>query len=392
MEPIANSNTEPEFFPDKTPKSARRFMALLRLIIVGGVIIVSAAALLPVQDAISGLSAPWIIGGILVALMVLGGLAFFILAPGNSLVSSAFDVESTAVVVLGMLALIALLIITLFTESASPITTFGMILMAIYTIYVYRLLHEVNRGRQANESLRKKYGDLLQFDREKSDFITVTSHQLRTPLTEVRWALDAALKDPSLPENPRFILQKCKQSIQRLAGIVDDMFRTRAFELTDSNLKKEAVDASSLIREILEGLELLSHQKETDILFEPPETEIILDADRAKIRIALENVIDNAIRYSPKGRVRISMRTEGKNAVIRVEDSGIGIAPEEQNMIFTKFFRAKNALLLQPDGSGIGLYAAKTITERHGGSVSFISEPGKGTIFLINIPLVKSNT
>lgn len=345
--------------------------------------------LLPIGELVSSLSAPFLIGGILIAIMVFSGVAFLIMAPGNSAISSALDIESVAVVGLGTLALIALLIITLFTSSASSITIFGVILMTIYTIYVYRLLHAVNRGRQENEALRKKYGELLQFDKEKSDFITVTSHQLRTPLTEVRWALDSALMDKALPENSRFILQKCKQSIGRLAGIVDDMFRAHAFELTDSNLKKVPVDASSLIREILEGLELLSHQKETDVLFEPPESTVTLDADRAKIRIALENVIDNAIRYSPKGRVRITLRSEGRNAILRVEDSGIGIPPIEQNMIFTKFFRAKNALLLQPDGSGIGLYATKTIVDRHGGSVNFVSEPGKGTIFLITLPLTK---
>ena len=371
------------------PALSKRFWALLRLIVFGGIIIISAAMLLPIGELISSLSAPFLIGGFLITIMVFGGVAFLIMAPGNSAISSSLDIESIAVVVLGMLSLVALFIITLFTESSSPVTIFGLILMTIYTIYVYRLLHETNRGRQANEALRRKYGELLQFDKEKSDFITVTSHQLRTPLTEVRWALDTALMDKALPEESRFILQKCKQSVARLAGIVDDMFRARAFELTDSNLKKEAVDVSSLIREILEGLELMTHQKETDVLFEPPESAITLDADRAKIRIALENVIDNAIRYSPKGRVRISLRAEAGNAIIRVEDSGIGITPEEQNMIFTKFFRAKNALLLQPDGSGIGLYATKTIVKKHGGTANFTSQPGKGTIFLINLPLRK---
>ncbi|MBI2121861.1 MAG: HAMP domain-containing histidine kinase [Candidatus Sungbacteria bacterium] len=389
MEQSQGIKPEPEIPVIAKPTSSKRFWALLRLIIFGGIIIISAATLLPIGELINSLSAPFLIGGFLITIMVLGGVAFLIMAPGNSAISSSLDIESIAVVVLGMLSLVALFIITLFAESSSPVTIFGLILMAIYTIYVYRLLHETNRGRQANETLRQKYGELLQFDKEKSDFITVTSHQLRTPLTEVRWALDSALMDKALPENSRFILQKCKQSVARLAGIVDDMFRARAFELTDSQLKKVPVDATSLIREILEGLELLSHQKETDVLFEPPETAVTFDADRAKIRIALENVIDNAIRYSPKGRVRITLRAEAKNAIARVEDSGIGIPPTEQNMIFTKFFRAKNALLLQPDGSGIGLYAAKTIVERHGGSVNFVSEPGKGTIFLITLPLVK---
>ena len=175
----------------------------------------------------------------------------------------------------------------------------------------------------------------------------------------------------------------------RLANIVEEMLKTRAFEIQNHILRKTNFSAAALISEIVTSRDLLAQQKNVDLNFSPPEKEVTLNADKDKMKIVLENIIDNAVRYAPNGRVDITLGTEGRKAKIEVQDTGIGIDLEDQKRIFTKFFRAKNALLVQPDGSGIGLFATKTIVEQHGGTINFFSQLGKGTKFVITLPLTK---
>jgi len=130
-----------------------------------------------------------------------------------------------------------------------------------------------------------------------------------------------------------------------------------------------------------------AREKEVALVYNPPEHPIILHGAEEELGMAIENVIDNAIRYAPHGSVTVTLQAGHGSAQVRIEDTGIGIAAEDRDRIFRKFYRAQNALLAQPDGTGIGLYITKKIVEKHGGSVSFASELGKGTKFLITLPL-----
>ena len=109
--------------------------------------------------------------------------------------------------------------------------------------------------------------------------------------------------------------------------------------------------------------------------------------DEKMLDLALTNIIDNALKYSPKGTVKISLNKNGDQAVLAVSDSGIGIEAEDLEYIFQKFFRGRNASLVDPNGSGIGLYTAKKIIEMHGGRVSIYSVVGKGTRVEVLLPI-----
>lgn len=388
-------DSSPDFPPrSKTSTVGRAFSAIRFFTFVTALIVLTSILVLPKESPLSYLTsipAPGLIAGAVAGLMLVAVVIYFLALPKSSGAGpkSTLDLESVSAIVIGLLAVLLLGLTNLLASNEpTALAIPGLIILLIYTFYIYRILRDSILAKNENERLQRKYVELLEIDRERADFITVTSHQLRTPLTEIRWSLESVLRN--LKENGQTtILQKSLDSVNRLAGIVNQMLGAHTFAEQNHDLQKTAVDAESLINEIIGELELLAEQKEVSVSFSPPERQVMLDANQEQIKIAIGNLLDNAIRYSPNGTVKISVNASLGKANIRVEDTGIGIAEEDQPRIYTKFFRAKNALLVQPDGSGIGLNAAKSIIEKHGGSINFFSKLNQGTRFIVSLPIAK---
>lgn len=387
------------------------FMAL-RLLLFMVAISFGAFTTLPLEGFLTALTYQKLFGGVALAVILIGVLVYAFRVPRTSIVSSALDLEAIVVIAISTLVMIIAGFVTISISGGKNFLTFAVILMAIYTFYLYKALYGALKIQRENEVLKRKHGELLEIDKEKSNFITITSHQLRTPLTEIKWALSAVV-ERELDGTTRGVIQKSLDSINRLVDIVNGMIGTAAAKSDKSDLsdlaatksdlaaadkiggadkKEKPIDLPSLIEEIMGDLNFLIAQKETAVNFTPTERKVVIRGDREKIKLALRNVIDNAIRYSPQGKINIACRIEAENASIRIEDSGIGIAPEDTERVFRKFFRGKNALLVQPDGSGMGLFTAQKIIDEHGGKISFISTLGKGTIFLVTLPLSKEGS
>ncbi len=381
---------DPSLPPPKT-NPWPRILAVARILIFTAIITATAVFMLPkdIPNYLSLVPWEWLIAGIILIALPLGAIFYFLLSLAEGRENISFDLEPIAAIVIGIMAIMFVGVTTILTSNKPEAVAPTLIFITAYTFYIYRMIKKVIQMRQENEEVKKQYKDLLAIDKEKSDFITVTSHQLRTPLTEVRWSLGYALQMPGLDPQINSTLQKTLESVERLAKIVDDILKARTFEHNDILLNIQPVDTETLIRKIMENLELFAEKQKTSVSFSPPEHKIIIGADPEKIKMALENIIDNAIRYSPNGKVSISTASGEGKATIQVEDTGVGIDSSDQNMIFTKFFRAKNALLVQPDGSGIGLYATKSIIQKHEGTINFFSELNKGTKFIITLPLAK---
>lgn len=369
----------------------QHILAVARILVFTAVIATTALFMLPteISNYFPLIPLAWLIGGVVLIALILGTIFYFLISLTQERSNVSFDLEPITAIVIGIMTIMFVGIATILTSNKPEAIAPTLIFITAYTFYIYRMIKKVFQMRQENEEVRKQYKDLLSIDKEKSDFITVTSHQLRTPLTEVRWSLGYALQMPRLDTKISSTLQKTLESVERLAKIVDDILKARTFEHNDILLNIQPVDAETIIKEIMDNLELFAEQQKTSVSFSPAEHKIFIGADREKLKIALENIVDNAIRYSPNGKVNITLSSGEGKATIRVEDTGVGIDSSDQNMIFTKFFRAKNALLVQPNGSGIGLYATKNIIQKHGGTVNFFSELNKGTKFIINIPLAK---
>ena len=371
-----------EFPPSSSPlkRAFSVFRFILFFALMGALVLLTA----PIEK-LPSVVYPWIFvaGGIIVLFIILI-FFYFLMAPKSVKLSSSFELETTATLMGG----IAFAVGVVFYAGRPAILGLGLLLIAIYAYAVFRVIKDTLNAQEENEAVRRQYGQLLKIDREKSDFITVTSHQLRTPLSAIRWALDGAQQAPELTDETRETIKNGLDNISRLTKVVDDMFKAQELENQgQAPLKKEPLNFTSLIEEAITGAQSLVREKNVALTFNRSDRELLGFGDREKLKSAIKIVIDNAIRYSPNGTVVVSLRTEGNRANIRVEDSGIGITKEESALIFTRFFRGKNALLVQPDGSGIGLYTARNIIERHGGEINFFSQPGRGTIFIISLPL-----
>ena len=338
-------------------------------------------------EKITQITAPWAIGGIIILFITISAILYFLLAPHASARTTTFEPGTLVTVTLGNILFTAI-ILKNFYLTATPFTLFLIVmLVGIYSSYILQLMREVLKAEHETEEVRQQYGKLLEIDREKFEFITTTSHQLRTPLTEIRWSLEAALLKPGIDTDTRSAIEKSLFSIKRLVKIVDQMLEAKNIPPPDVlKNKKEQFNALSLLEEITKELDNFARQKMVTVTLSQPDQKIFVEAEREKLKTALKNIVDNAIRYSPNQTVNISLWQEINRVYFRVEDAGIGIAPEDASHIFTRFFRGKNAKLLQPDGSGLGLSTAKDFIENQGGTVQFFSKTGNGTIFIVTVP------
>jgi signal transduction histidine kinase len=243
------------------------------------------------------------------------------------------------------------------------------------------LQHKVD---DATRELRKTNQKLKTLDETKDEFISMASHQLRTPLTSVKGYLSMVLEGDvgDISDQQRKMLDQAYVSSQRMVYLIADLLnvsrlRTGKFviELTPTNLAEViAGEVSQLVETAAaRGLELT---------FNNPENFPTLMIDETKIRQVIMNFVDNAIYYTPSsGHIRVSLIDTGQSVEFNVTDDGIGVPKVEQHHMFTKFYRAGNAKKARPDGTGLGLFMAKKVIVAHGGAVIFKSEEGKGSTF-----------
>jgi two-component system sensor histidine kinase VicK len=230
----------------------------------------------------------------------------------------------------------------------------------------------------------------LQLYRSKSEFITVAAHQLRTPLTGISWTFETMLKDQSLsPENKEMVKNGMIASAKALK-IVNDLLDVAKIEEGRFGYDFENIDIVKFVSEILNNAAIYAKQYNLKLYFDCQDSgPIILKADPNRLGLALSNVLDNAIRYNVEnGSITVKLkRLTGEPYVqISVADTGVGIPPEDMPKVFTKFFRAENAIKFRPEGSGFGLYIAKNVINRHGGKIWLESTLGRGTTVYLTLP------
>ncbi len=239
------------------------------------------------------------------------------------------------------------------------------------------------------EQLKAEIQKLTELNGLKSDLISISAHQLRTSLSALKWILKMFIdKDfgPLTPEQDDLI-KKAFSSNERMIAFVNEMLTINHTE--DSALKYtyEEVDLMGLIDELIFDFSGETYKKHIEIIFlkNNPVKHII--ADKEKIRVVFQNLIENAIKYSNENdKIFISVHEQENGIEVSVKDTGIGIPLEAQATIFQKFFRADNAKVVDSIGSGLGLYTTKNIVEYHGGTIRFESS-NTGTTFFVRLPL-----
>ncbi len=230
--------------------------------------------------------------------------------------------------------------------------------------------------------------------RAKSEFVSIMSHQLRTPLSAIKWQLNL-LNDKQAPidspEARNFFLQ-FEEMNQKMIHIVNDLLELNRIEDKTLYLAPSGFSLKDVIAEAVERR--LKALKETDIPVEikEPENLPLVFADKIRMQSVVSHLLDNAIRYSGQnsqtpGKITITLEALPKFIRCSIKDQGIGISKEDAKRIFSKFFRAENALRYKTEGLGIRLYLAKSIVEATGGKIGFESKEGQGSMFWFTVPI-----
>ncbi len=231
---------------------------------------------------------------------------------------------------------------------------------------------------------------LAQASRLKSEFINIVSHQLRSPITNIKWIAEFLSSEDidMTPDKKEEYFNHLKENTARMVELIDNLLIISKIEEGFLPLNKRESSLEGLVREVLERISVYATASNIDIRFNCDKNLKNGFFDSAMVKLAVENLIDNAIRYTKKGgKIDIYLEQKGRQIIFKVEDHGVGIPKQDQHLIFEKFFRSSNALKEQTRGSGLGLYIAKLIIKKSGGKIWFESEEGKGTTFYFILPM-----
>ncbi len=247
-------------------------------------------------------------------------------------------------------------------------------------------------------SLVNSFARIAEANRMKSEFVSIVSHQLRTPLSALKWSLDL-LRSKRLGEindKQKEYLDIINESGNKMIKLVNDLLNVSRIEQGRLLMQSKAFSVEDLIEGISKELNLLAEAHNVEIKFKNNKNLSPVYADPDKIRMVVLNLIDNAIKYSKKenGWVEIKSERDLKNKkmiLVTVKDNGLGIPDMVKGQVFGKFFRGENLVRQKVEGTGLGLFIAKGVVKMSGGDIDFESEEGKGSTFWFTLPIANKH-
>ena len=297
-----------------------------------------------------------------------------------------------------------------------------LLLFLIFAYYLVKAVHEEERRREEAEKLAQKERELAEkyqvlairlmaiekslreiAERErmlreeaervsqaKSEFIAIASHQLRTPLSAIKGYLSMILEGDygKLPEKAKEKIESVYQSNERLIRLVNDILCVSKIEAGEMEINLERTDLREIIKEVIDELSIKAKEKNLYLKFEEPKEPFETLLDKEKIRQVILNLIDNSIRYTQEGGVKVKLQMANGRLQIVVSDTGEGLTKEEKEKLFEKFSRGTAGTKFWTEGAGLGLYIAKEFVKMHNGKIWVESEGrGKGSTFYVELPM-----
>lgn len=228
-------------------------------------------------------------------------------------------------------------------------------------------------------------------DQMKTEFISMASHQLRTPLTGLRWYASTLAEGQAGNLNPeqQGLMKDIEACIEQMVGLVNDLLDVARLDQGTLTLSLASVSVAEIVAEVAKTLEGKANKFQVSVVIDDSLASApSLLADKKLLTEVLRNLVDNAIKYTPeKGMVKVIAREEGPELVISITDTGVGISAADAEKLFLKFSRIENPLNNRERGTGLGLYFAKGIVEKHGGRIWVRSIVGKGSTFYVGLPI-----
>jgi two-component system phosphate regulon sensor histidine kinase PhoR len=231
--------------------------------------------------------------------------------------------------------------------------------------------------------------ELRQLEGVRRDFVANISHELKTPLAAIRGLVETLIDDDEMePATHQRFIEKIHDQSMRLSSLVSDLLTLSRLESDQGGVQFESTDLREAVAESYRALVHAAESKKVEMAARVADGPVVIEGDGEALRELVDNLLSNAIKFTPEGgRVNMRLGVEGPNAVLTVEDTGIGIAPEDQGRIFERFYRVDKARARQLGGTGLGLSIVKHVALAHGGNVSLKSAPGRGSTFRVQIPL-----
>ncbi len=252
----------------------------------------------------------------------------------------------------------------------------------------HKMLLEENQ--RVLEQLEESNSKLRVLDKAKDEFISMASHQLRTPLTSVKGYISMVLEGDAgkISDPQEKLLSEAFGASQRMVYLIGDFLNVSRIQTGKFVIEPKPTNLAVVVSEEMKQLESTAARRNVTIIYDQPENFPIFKLDENKMRQVIMNFVDNAIFYSkPDGEVKVVLIKTEKEVRFEVYDHGIGVPEAERHKLFTKFYRAENARQARPDGTGIGLFMAKKVVVAHGGSIIFESEENVGSTFGFSLPL-----
>lgn len=230
----------------------------------------------------------------------------------------------------------------------------------------------------------------------RSEFLDIASHQLKTPISVISGTI-SMFKEGSVQKMPvetqNKLIDNIYQKSLKISQIIRDILQASEFDTEKFSFVEKKivpVDLNKMLTEVITDNQAFANEKKLQLIFTPNPANPQVNSDPDYLEQAIANLVDNALKYTKEGKVEVLLDENPQSIIIKVKDTGVGIPKDDQTRMFGKFERAKNAVDMYTDGSGLGLFITKEIIEAHpGGTIVFASEEGKGTEFTITIPKTK---
>jgi len=228
-------------------------------------------------------------------------------------------------------------------------------------------------------------------EKTREEFVSNVSHELKTPLSSMKVLSESLLLQESVPEEMyREFLQDIVSEIDRMTSINNDLLALVKIDQREQGLNIQLISINRMVEDILKRLSPLAEQRNIVLLYEDVRP-VEMDADEIKLSLAISNIVDNGIKYTPDGgTVKVVVDADHQYAYITIQDTGIGIPEEEQSRIFTRFYRVDKTRDRETGGTGLGLSISYSAVLLHGGSIRVNSRPDEGSVFIVRIPIRRS--
>lgn len=233
---------------------------------------------------------------------------------------------------------------------------------------------------------------MIRLNKMKSEFVSIASHQLRTPLSAIKWETELMLKKFKKGLNKKQVknIENIYVINQRMIHLVSDLLNVARIDQNRLILKKQKFDFIEIVKEIISEIIPKAKARNIEINLNIKKGLPLVFGDMEKVRLVIENLLDNAVKYTNSGgKIKITIFKSEQFLIFEVKDNGVGIPEEQAGHVFEKFFRSDNASRYQTDGTGLGLYIAKNIVEQLGGKIWFQSIENIGSVFNFSLPCEK---